>query len=154
MTPDTDIPARVGRERTCAQCASVYRSQRASSRYCSNACRLKAGRGKAPTGGPHTGLAGFSVVSKMLMRRSLAGQIALASSRDPGPAVYALTVPADYAYEEMRALFDRKGFGMLTREEFNGALRADGLRAYSTDAPDTADRKRWQARQRTAAARP
>lgn len=87
------------------------------------------------------------------MRLSFAGQIAPVNSRDLSPVVYALTVPTDYAYEELRALFDRKGLGILSREEFNTALRVDGLRTYSTDGHDAADRKRWQARQRATSGR-
>lgn len=87
------------------------------------------------------------------MRLSFAGKIGPVSLRDPSPAVYGLTVPTDFAYEEMRALFDRTGGGILTREEFNATLRVDGLRTYTTDSPDAANRKRWQARQRTASGR-
>lgn len=62
-------------------------------------------------------------------------------------------MPTEYAFEELRSLFEQRVGRIITREEFNTALRVDGLRSYSTDTPDTADRKRWQARQRATAGR-
>lgn len=147
MTNVNTTPALpMGRERTCAQCGTLYRSPRANSRYCSNACRCKAKRGKSPKLTAPIGTAGFSIIGKLLLRLNMAGPI--------GPAtVYGLTVARIHALAELRLLFDRKGWGHLTDAEFDAAMSADGIRAYSTDSPKAIERKRLQARQRVAAAR-
>lgn len=153
MTTETTTPARAGRERACAQCGTVYRSPRNSSRYCSTACRMKACRGTAPTGGPKSGPAFFSPIVKVLLRLGFVGQIGPVSMRCSEPAAYALTVERKHAYDEVRAFFDYKGWGIITEAEFFAAIKADGIQGYSTGSPEVIERKRLQARQRTATAR-
>lgn len=134
-------PANKGRERTCAQCGTVYRSPR-QSRYCGNACRTKAKRGAAPK----TAERPLSVISKALRKLGMIGPI--------GPAdVLGLTVPRVHALEELSYIFQRRGWGYISPTEFDEALRTDGIRSYSADSPETTDRKRLQARQRVATAR-
>lgn len=150
--PAADTPCR-GRERSCRQCAAVYRSARSNSLYCSAACRKKAARGTAPTGGPKAGPQAWSVVGRLLLRGGFVGLIGPLSRRDLGPKVYGLTVEADTAHRELADLFNRRGWGILSRAEFDAALKADGVQGYSTRSPEAAERKRWQDRQRLRAAR-
>lgn len=134
-----------GRERTCAQCGTIYRSLRPS-RFCSNACRCRAKRGYSPKVTAPSGAARLSVIGKALLRLDMAGPI--------GPVTaLGLTVPRDHALAELRLIFDRKGWGLLSDAEFDAALSADGIRSYGTDSPEALDRKRLQARQRVATAR-
>lgn len=144
MTSTEIKPARAGRERTCTQCGATYRSQRNSSRYCSPACRKKANRGTAPTGGSKAGPAGFSVITKALV---LVGYVGPVTSGKSAPA-YALTVPFEHALDELSFQFNRKGWGYITREEFTEALRRDGIQGFTTRSPEAAEAKRWQDRQR------
>ena len=148
-TPDTTpAPARTGRERNCTQCGAVYRSPRKSS-YCSNACRMKAKRGRSPAPGARPGQppeASFTPIGRLLVRLGFVGPI--------GPStLYGLTVPSSHARAELQLAFDRNGWGHLSESEFNAALSADGIRRYTTDSPETIERKRLQARQRVATAR-
>lgn len=144
----TAAPARTGRERTCTQCGAVYRSPR-KSHYCSNACRMKAKRGRSPAPGARPGQppeASFTIIGRLLVRLGFAGPI--------GPSnLYGLTVPASHALTELQLAFDRNGWGHLSESEFNAALSADGIRRYATDSPEAVERKRLQARQRVATAR-
>lgn len=135
-------PALRGRERACAQCGAMYRSPRASL-YCSNACRCRAKRGLSPKACAPTGTATFSPIGRLLLKLGFAGPIGRGG-------VYGLTVPADYALAEMRLVFDRKGWGQVTDGEFAAALSADGIRRFSSDSPEAADRARLLARQRAA----
>lgn len=144
MTTTNDTSARVGRERTCAQCGAVYRSPRNSSRYCTPACRKKASRGTAPTGGPKAGPASFSVITKALMIAGYVGPIGPTSRRSTEPPIYALTVPLEYALDELSFQFSRKGWGYLTREEFTAALKGDGIQGFTTRSPEAAEEKRQQ----------
>lgn len=153
MTQTNTTPARVGRERFCVQCGTSYRSPRNSSRYCSPACRKKAHRGTAPKGGPRSGPEAFSIIGKLLIRGGFVGLISPTSRRSTEPAIHALLVDCDLAYAELASLFDWKGWGILTREEFSAALRRDGIRPYSTASSEAVERNRWQSRQRTRRAR-
>jgi hypothetical protein len=153
MTTTNDTPACVGRERTCAQCGAVYRSPRNSSRYCTPACRKKASRGTAPTGGPRGGPSGFDPITKALLLAGFVGRIGPTSSRDNSPPVYALLVPREHALDELSFQFNRRGFGYLTREEFSTALRRDGIQDFDTRSPEATERKRWQDRQGAAISR-
>jgi hypothetical protein len=92
-TPPALLPA--GRQRTCAQCTATYRAPRATSRYCSPACRKRAHRGTATT--DHKSL---DFLRRWLLRRTDAGQIGPVNRRDPRARVYALTVPRGLAVEE------------------------------------------------------
>ena len=143
MPKTTDIPARAGRERTCTQCGATYRSLR-KSLYCSNACREKARRGTAPTGGPKAGPAGFTVITKALM---IAGYVGPVTAGKDAPA-YALTVPFEHALDELSFQFNRKGWGYISRDEFTAALKSDGIQGFTARSPEAAEQKRWQDRQR------
>ena len=144
MTTLKITPARAGRERTCTQCGATYRSQRNSSRYCSPACRKKANRGTAPTGGPKAGPAGFTVITKALL---IAGYVGLISPAKAAPA-YALTVPFEHALDELSFQFNRKGWGYVSREDFTEALRRDGIQDFYARSPEAVDLNRRQTRRR------
>ncbi len=144
MTSPNTTSARAGRERTCTQCGATYRSQRKSSRYCSDACRKRANRGTAPTGGPAAGPAGFTVITKALL---IAGYVGLITGSKPVP-VYALTVPFEHALDELSFQFNRKGWGYISRDEFTEALRSDGIQGFAPRSPAAVEEKRWQDRQR------
>lgn len=148
MTPSDITPARAGRERTCTQCGATYRSQRNSSRFCSTACRQKANRGTAPTGGPKAGPAGFTVITKALLIAGYVVPIGPLGRRASEPPVYALTVPFEHALDELSFQFNRKGWGYVTRDEFTEALKSDGIQGFTTRSPEAAEEKRWQDRQR------
>lgn len=144
MTTTNTTPARAGRERTCTQCGATYRSQRNSSRFCSDACRKKANRGSAPTGGPKAGPDGFSIITKALFKVGYVGPV----NAPKAAPVFALLVPFEHALDELSFHFNRKGWGYVTRDEFTAALRADGIQGFSTRSPEPAEEKRWQDRQR------
>lgn len=144
MPKTTDIPARAGRERTCTQCGATYRSQRNSSRYCSTACRQKASRGSAPTGGPKAGPASFTVITKALM---IAGYVGPVTAGKAAPT-YALTVPFEQALDELSFQFNRKGWGYITRDEFAAALKSDGIQGFNKRSPEAVDLNRRQTRRR------
>lgn len=139
--------ARVGRERTCTQCGATYRSPRNSSLYCSPRCRKRAHRGTAPTGGPRAGPSGYSIISSVLLRCGYVGRIAPSVERGTEPPTYGLLVDRQAAFGEIAYQFDRRGWGILTRAEFDAALRADGIKDFSTRSPAAADQKRWRDRQ-------
>lgn len=136
--------ARAGRERTCTQCGATYRSQRNSSRYCSTACRQKASRGSAPTGGPKAGPASFTVITKALL---IAGYVGPVTAGRAAPT-YALTVPFEQALHELLFQFNRKGWGYITRDEFAAALKSDGIQGFNTRSPEAVDLNRRQTRRR------
>jgi len=144
MTSQTTTPARAGRERTCTQCGATYRSQRNSSRYCSTACRQKANRGSAPTGGPKAGPAGFTVITKALLIAGYVGPV----TAGKGAPTYALTVPFEQALDELSFQFNRKGWGYITRDEFAAALKSDGIQGFNTRSPEAVDLNRRQTRRR------
>lgn len=146
-TTETPAPARAGRERTCIQCGSTYRSPRNNSRYCSNACRCRAKRGYSPKASASSGTDGFSVIGKLLLRLNLAGPISQAAK------LFGLTVDEGSALAELQQLFNRKGWGFLSEHEFRQALAADGIRRWRSTSPEAAERNRWQTRQRVRAER-
>ena len=149
MTKSITTPACVGRERFCVQCGTSYRSPRNSSKYCSPACRKKAHRGSAPKAGPRSGPEAFSIIGKLLIRGKFAGQIGPVNRQSKEPVTYGMLVDNDFAHGELADLFDRNGWGILSREEFSAALRRDGIRPYSTASTEAVERNRWQSRQRT-----
>lgn len=142
-----------GRERTCNQCGAVYRSTRSTSLYCSTRCRKKAARGTAPTGGPKAGPHSWSIQTKVLDRLGFVGCVGPVGRRVPSPAVYALLVDSETAYTELAHQFDLRGWGIVSREEFATALRADGIQSFSTRSPEAAERKQWNDRRRQREAR-
>ncbi|QIQ87076.1 hypothetical protein [Erythrobacter sp.] len=142
MSTTTKTPARAGRERTCHQCGTTYRSPRNSSRYCSPACRKRAARGTAPTGGPKAGPSAFSPITKALYLTGYVGPIGPTSRREDSPTVYGLLVDREAAFAELVHQFDRKDWGIVSREEFDAALKADGIVAFTQRSPEAAARKR------------
>lgn len=139
MAPPDITPARVGRERGCAQCGSLFRSPR-SARYCSNACRMKAKRGTKPQSSGNSPT--FTLIGNLLIRLSMAGPI----SKD----AFGLTVPRPYAFAEVSQIFEQNRWGYLTEGEFAAALAADGFKPFSSDSPETSFRKSQAARSRAA----
>ena len=148
MTNPAKKPACVGRERNCTQCGAVYRSPRNSSRYCSPACRKKANRGTAPTAGPKGGPTGFILFTRAAIKWGLIGRIGPTSTRSTEPPVYALTVPFEFALDEVSFQFNRKGWGYVSRDDFTQALRQDGIRGFDNRSPEAREAKLWQDRQR------
>nr|WP_298897662.1 hypothetical protein [uncultured Altererythrobacter sp.] len=136
---------RKGRERACTQCGNTFRSIRSNARFCSAPCRKKAGRGTAPTGGPKAGPANFSPITKALYLTGYVGRI--------GPDLYSLVVDPNEAYAELAYQFDRKGWGMVSREEFDADLKANGIHGFNTRSPETLERNRYRARLRERIAR-
>lgn len=124
-----------GREQSCAQCSAIYRAKQTNSRYCSRRCIVRAQRGAVPTSAKPK-----SVILSLLLRLSMVGNIGPVNCRDPRPAVLGLTVPRSYAFVELSALFDRKGWGVLSEAEFAAELKAHGVAAY--DEAPAALRKR------------
>lgn len=147
FTPDI-TPARAGRERTCNHCGTTYRSPRNSSRYCSTACRQKANRGTAPTGGPKAGPTGWDIITKALNKAGYVGQIGPVSGRSNTAPTYALLVPYEHALNELSFQFNRRGWGYISREEFDAALRRDGIQGFHSRSPEASETKLWRDRQR------
>lgn len=114
---------------------------------------MKAKRGTAPKAGPKAGPENFSIISKVLNVAGFVGRIGPAFDREKSPPVYALLTDADAAFAELAAHFDRKGWGIVTRAEFDATLRADGIQAFSTRSPEATLRNRYQARHRAALSR-
>jgi hypothetical protein len=148
MTTEQITPARAGRERTCTHCGATYRSPRTSSLYCSTSCRQKANRGTAPTGGPKVTDGNLSPITKALLRVGYVGCISPASNRSKEAPVYALLVSREHAHTELAHQFSRKGWGVISREEFVEALRKDGIKSYQSRSEEAEDQKLWQDRQR------
>ena len=146
-------PKKAGRERTCHQCGTVYRSLRSNSLYCTPACRKRAARGTAATGGPKAGPDAWAPITRALRVGGYVGRIGPLSTRSPQPITYGLLVNPDTAHADLADLFNRRGWGLVSREEFDGALRADGIQGFNTRSPEAAEQKRWQDRQRQRAAR-
>lgn len=146
-------PKKAGRERTCHQCGTTYRSIRSNSLYCSTPCRKRAARGTAATGGPKAGPDTWGPISKALLIAGYVGRIAPLSSRSTQPITYGLLVDPDTAHAELACLFNRRGWGLVSREEFAGALKADGVQGFNARSPEAAEQKRWQDRQRQRASR-
>lgn len=94
--------ARAGRERTCTQCDTVYRSPRASSRYCSPSCRKK-----APYGSPSKSPRDSDVLLKRLVHIGLVGRIGTRKTAEGPVAVMALLVPLEQALAEVNARYNR-----------------------------------------------
>lgn len=146
-------PKRAGRERTCHQCGTVYRSIRSTSLYCTPACRKKAARGTAATGGPKAGPDTWGPITRALRIGGYVGRIGPLSSRSTQPITYGLLVDPDTARAELADLFNRRGWGLVSREEFAGALKVDGIQGFHIRSPEAAEEKRWKDRQRQRAAR-
>lgn len=59
-------------------------------------------------------------------------------------------VDAERAYRDLAALFDAKGWGFLTRAEFDEALKDAGIRGLNTRPEATLERNRKRAKKRSA----
>lgn len=141
ITANPEAPK--GRERICAQCGTTYKSQRATSTYCSTACRKKGHRGTPPK---VLNAAQWSPITKALHKVGYIGITGPASKRSDSPASYALTVQLEHAFSELSYHFNRKGWGVVSREEFRKALRMDGIQITDTLSPDAAEAKLWRDR--------
>lgn len=146
-------PKKAGRERACHQCGTTYRSIRSNSLYCSTPCRKRAARGTAATGGPKAGPDAWGPITRALRTAGYVGRIGPLNPRSPLPPTYGLLVDPETAHAELAHQFNRRGWGLVSREEFAEALRVDGIRGFSTRSPEAADSKRWRDRQRQRAAR-
>lgn len=153
MTTLSPTPACAGRERTCTQCGTTYRSPRNSSLYCSNACRQKAKRGTIPTGRHKADSARWTSITKALHKTGYVGCVGPWKSSDKAAPVYALLVPFEHALDELSFHFNRKGFGYITRDEFTEALRRDGVQDYHARSAEALDLNRRQTRRRMERAR-
>lgn len=132
-----------GRERSCAQCATIYRALRNTSTYCSTSCRKKGSRGSpAKALGPKQ----WSSITKALQKVGYVGITGPVSNRINAPATYALTVPPEHAYGELSYHFNRKGWGCVSQEEFNEALRLDSVEPFYALSPKAAANKLWRDR--------
>jgi len=152
MTTNDITPARAGRERNCTHCGATYRSPRSSSLYCSNACRMKAKRGTAPTA-TSCGPAGWNPITKALHLAGYIGCIGPVSALSKAAPVYALTVPYELALDELSFQFNRRGWGYVRKEEFDDALRSDGIVDHKARASEAVDLNRRQTRRRMEVAR-
>ena len=141
-------PKKAGRERSCHQCGTAYRSIRSTSLYCTTPCRKKAKRGTASTGGPKSGPDSWGPISKALLIAGYVGRTGPLSPRSTQPNTYALLVDTETAHAELAHQFNRRGWGMVSREEFAGALKADGVRGFSTRSPAAVAEKRKDDRNR------
>ena len=146
-------PKKAGRERTCHQCGTTYRSIRSNSLYCSTPCRKRASRGTAATGGPKAGPDTWGPISKALLIAGYVGRIGPLSSRSAQPNTYGLLVDPETAHAELAHQFNRRGWGVVSREEFSEALKADGVQGFNTRSEATLERNRFRARQRGRIAR-
>lgn len=132
-----------GRERICVQCGTIYKSQRATSTYCSTACRKKGHRGTPPK---VLRSGQWSPITKALQKVGYVGVSGPASKRSDAPVTYSLTVPPEHAYGELSYHFNRKGWGVVSREEFSEALRMDGIESFYALSPEAMASKLWRDR--------
>lgn len=132
-----------GRERSCTQCATIYRAQRSTSSYCSTSCRKKGNRGT-----PRKGLSPdqWSPITKALYKVGYVGISSPADRTVRTPTTYSLTVPPEHAYGELSYHFNRRGWGCVSREEFNEALRLDSVEPFYKLSPEAATHKLWRDR--------
>lgn len=138
-------PTTIGRERSCIQCATNYRALRSTSAYCSSSCRKKGNRGT-----PRKGLtpAQWSPITKALHKVGYISMSGPASTTINAPKTYSLTVPPEHAYGELSYHFNRKGWGVMSCEEFNKALRVDSIERFNTQSPEATEAKLWRDRDR------
>lgn len=132
-----------GRERICVQCGTIYKSQRATSTYCSTACRKKRHRGTPPK---VLRSGQWSPITKALHKVGYVGISGPASKRSDAPVTYSLTVPPEHAYGELSLELNRRMLRPVSREEFSEALRRDGIESFYALSPDAAEAKLWRDR--------
>jgi hypothetical protein len=138
-TPETNT----GRERSCVQCDTTYKSKRSTSNYCSTSCRQKGNRG---TPSKVTKATQWSMITKALHKVGYIGVSGPASTRSTAPTTYSLTVSPEHAHSELSYHFNRKGWGCVTEEEFSKALRTDGIESFYTLSPEALAAKQWRDR--------
>lgn len=136
-------PTTIGRERSCVQCDTNYRALRSTSTYCSTSCRKKGNRGT-----PRKGLSPqqWSPITKALHKVGYVGISGPADRTIRTPTTYSLTVPPEHAYGELSYYFNRKGWGCVSMEEFNEALRMDSVEPFYKLSPQAILDKRWRDR--------
>lgn len=125
ITANPEAPK--GRERICVQCGTTYKSQRATSTYCSTSCRQKGNRGTPPK---VLKAAQWSPITKALHKVGYIGITGPASMRSDAPTTYTLMVPPEHAFGELSYHFNRMGWGVVSRDEFSEALRKDGIQSF------------------------
>ena len=76
------------------------------------------------------------------------GRIGPLNPRSTLPNTYGLLVDPETAHAELAHQFNRRGWGIVTREKFAGALKADGVRGFSTRSPAAVAEKRKDDRNR------
>ena len=135
VTANPEAPK--GRERICVQCGTIYKSQRATSAYCSTACRKKGHRGTPPTGlKPEQ----WAHITKAVYKLGLIG---ITSTT---PLTYSLTVSDDHAYGDLAFHLERRELRHISIEEFRKSLRMDGIQPFDKLSPDAAEAKLWRDR--------
>lgn len=90
----------------------------------------------------------WSPISRALQKTGFIGRIGPVSTRSPQPPTYGLLVDAASAHEELAYQFNRRGWGNVSREEFNAALKSDGIAGFTARSPEAAEHKRWKDRKR------
>lgn len=88
------------------------------------------------------------MITKALHKVGYVGCIGPASARSTTPPIFGLLVPYDHALEELSFHFNRRGWGYVSRTDFDAALRRDGIKPYQTRTEDAVESKLWQDRQR------
>lgn len=141
ITANPEAPK--GRERICVQCDTIYKSQRATSTYCSTACRKKGHRGTPPK---VLRSDEWSIITKALHKVGYVGLSGPANNRSNALTTYSLTVPPEHAFGELSYHFNRKGWGVVSRDEFSEALRKDGIESFYTLSPEAMADKLWRDR--------
>lgn len=95
----------------------------------------------------------WSPITTALQRAGFIGLIGPVSTRPTQPPTFGLLVDPAVAHDELAYQFNRRGWGIVGREEFNAALKADGIHGFSSRSPEAAQHKRWKDRQRQRMAR-
>jgi hypothetical protein len=113
---------------------------------------MKAKRGTAPTA-TSCGPAGWNPITKALHLAGYIGCIGPVSALSKAAPVYALTVPYELALDELSFQFNRRGWGYVRKEEFDDALRSDGIVDHKARASEAVDLNRRQTRRRMEVAR-
>ena len=122
------------------QCGTTFRSIRSNAKFCSAPCHKKSNRGTAPSGGQKAGPDNFSPITKALFLTGYVGRT--------GADTYSLLVDPNEAHAELAHQFNRKGWGIMDREEFDSALKQDGIHGFNTRSVETLERNRYRARRR------
>jgi hypothetical protein len=88
----------------------------------------------------------WSPITKALHKVGYVGITGPAYRTIRTPTTYALTVPPEHAYGELSYHFNRKGWGCVSMEEFNEALRMDSVEPFYKLSPEATVAKRWRDR--------